>query len=111
MEHEVVVELLGEGGSRALYAVRDGERWLFAMDFIEHVDPPRTRDGSPVAESWSEALELLDAHSGWYMLAPDHVHPEFQTALLRAGRRGYVTPGPDGGRSPCRRARPISPTP
>ena len=84
MNNEVIVELLGEGGSRALYAVRSGERWLFAMDFIDQLEPPGAHTGSPIVASWPEALELLDAHAGWYRLAPKHVHPEFRRALLRA---------------------------
>jgi hypothetical protein len=46
MNNEVIVELLGEGGSRALYGVRVGGRWLFAMDLITQVDRPTTSSGA-----------------------------------------------------------------
>jgi hypothetical protein len=84
MENEVIVELLGEGGSRALYCVRWADQSLFALDIVEQVDPPATRSGKPVVDSWPRALELLDANAGWYNLTPKNVHPDFRRALLEA---------------------------
>jgi len=82
MKNEVIVELMGEGGSRALYGVRVDDRWLFAMDLITQVDPPSTSSGASAVDSWSAAIDQLDSHSGWYALTPRNVHPEFRAALL-----------------------------
>ena len=81
MENEVIVELLGEGGSRALYGVRIEDRWLFSLDFIRDTNPPSTGSGAAVVNSWEEAIALLDKKHGWYRLTPTRVHPEFATAL------------------------------
>ena len=56
MENEVIVELLGEGGSRALYGVRRDDRWLFSLDFIRDTNPPSTGSGAAVVNSWKEAI-------------------------------------------------------
>ena len=84
MDNEVIVELLGEGGSRALYGARMDDRWLFAMEFIARTDPPATTTGRTPVDSWEDALALLDAYSGWFNLVPHQLHPEFKDALLRA---------------------------
>ncbi len=86
MENEVIVELLGEGGSRALYGVRQADRWLFSLDFIRDTNPPSTVSGAAVVNSWEEAIALLDKKHGWYRLAPTRVHPEFTTALYEEVR-------------------------
>ena len=83
MNNEVIVELLGEGGSRALYAVRTGARWLFALDLITQTDPLKTTSGAPAVDSWQAAVDLLDQKSGWFALTPRNVHPEFRTAFLQ----------------------------
>ena len=81
MNNEVIVELLGEGGSRALYGVRQADRWLFSLDFIRDTNPPSTGSGAAVVNSWKEAIALLDKKHGWYRLTPTRVHPAFATAL------------------------------
>ena len=86
MENEVIVELLGEGGSRALYGVRQADDWLFSLDFIRDTNPPSTGSGAAVVNSWEEAIALLDKKHGWYRLAPTRVHPEFATALYEEVR-------------------------
>jgi len=82
MENEVIVELLGEGGSRALYGVRVNNRWLFAMELIAQVAPATTSSGAPAVDSWSAAMKLLDSNFGWPGLTPRNVHPEFRAPLL-----------------------------
>lgn len=94
MNNEVIVELMGEGGSRALYGVRVDDRWLFAMDLITQIDPPTTSSGRPAVDTWSAAIEQLDSHSGWHALKPRNVHPEFRAALLEVvTERAARSPG------------------
>ena len=93
MENEVIVELLGEGGSRALYGVRQTDGWLFSLDFIRETDPPSTGSGAAVVNSWQEAIALLDQKRGWYELTPTRLHPEFATALFEEvyGRKTEIS--------------------
>jgi hypothetical protein len=83
MDNEVIVELMGEGGSRALYGVRADDRWLFSTDLITQVDPPSTSSRAQVVDTWSAAVEQLDSHSGWHALTPRNAHPDFRAALLQ----------------------------
>ena len=93
MQNELVVELLGEGGSRALYAVRDGDDWLFSRRGpISAPSATIARRWKGVVVGWAAALEELDHFGPWYELVPKELHPEFSNALLEASRERGASP-------------------
>jgi len=94
---ETIIRTLDEGGSVTLSAVRGPTGWA-AFTVVTEERPPRDVLGDDVgeepetyervagpAETWEDALELLD-HFVWPVLHPDYVHPDFRQAVIAAVR-------------------------
>jgi len=79
-DNEVIVKLLGEGGSKALYGVREQGRWLYSRQIID--TSPSGDDQPEIVESFSDALRLLGRV--WAKLRPGYVHPAFRDSFLAA---------------------------
>lgn len=83
--NSVILKVAGEGGSVALYGIREGNGWHFDLDFIDESVEPR----AAVADSWEGALRLLDRYP-WHLLTPVRVHPEFRERILEAVEKRCV---------------------
>ena len=82
-----------EGGGVTLYGERTEHGWRFSCEFVDQTpnllaegeDQREIRRESKVAESWDDALALLDQQR-WMNLSPVMVHPKFRAQVWDAVR-------------------------
>jgi hypothetical protein len=94
---ETILRTLDEGGSLTLSAVRGSAGWTAftvvteerppfdALDDDAGEGPETDEQVAGPAETWKEAVELLDRFV-WHVLHPDYVHPDFRQAVIAAVR-------------------------
>lgn len=81
---EVVLRLGAEGGSLTRWGSRERDQWLFHFEARDVFGPSaRPRE---VAETWEDAVALLDSRPHWVRLAPLTVHAEFRALVFAAWR-------------------------
>lgn len=86
-EWEVILEVLGEGGSIALYGRETPEGWVFGRELVDQT-MMLLEDGEEIrrfdeAHTWEKALELISKYP-WHMLYPGKLHPAFADMVYQA---------------------------
>lgn len=86
----VILEVGAEGGSITLRGVQIAGKWRFSLKSIDQSESflddcgelgDSSPDNSRTADSWTEALKLLDTYP-WHRLHPLEVHPDFRETVF-----------------------------
>jgi hypothetical protein len=86
----VIMEVGAWGGSVTLVGIKTSTGWRFActtdesfFSFMDEFTPDQFRSTWNIAETWEDALALLDEYP-WASLFPIRVHPEFAQRVWNA---------------------------
>jgi hypothetical protein len=84
---QVILSAGCEGGDVTLYGVRVHDGWRFSRRMIDQtpmvIDEPAIEHETPLVDSWTEALALIDRYP-WHEFLPLEVHPEFAARVWTA---------------------------